>query len=154
MNLADSKPSQPAQGSSNQQADLFSQTPNSKPKENSIQANPSNEPRPVAQQAPDKLPPGVYNHTKRTLVDLIPAGARIYTESSFSQRGNLKTINLKKFYINSNNQKIYTYEETTVEKININIPESNELEPSRSKVAPFFGFINDSKTFTNWDGLC
>lgn len=82
-------------------------------------------PRQPVQDIPEKLPPGVFSHTKRTMVDLIPADARVYSETSFSQKGNLKTINLRKFYIDNSNQKSYISEETIVEKIDPTIPESN-----------------------------
>lgn len=55
-------------------------------------------------------------------MDIVPAGSRIYSESSFSQKGNLKTITIRKFYIDDSGQKTYISEEITVQKIDLSIP--------------------------------
>lgn len=65
-------------------------------------------------------------------------------------QGNLRTIYYDKSYPGFLGLPVVYERVIVAERINKSIPEPNELAASESKAKPFYGYIDDPSTFTNW----
>lgn len=76
---------------------------------------------------------------------------RVFTETKFVERGNIRTTNFTRYYY----KKIIVSESTVVAKVNPNLPEPSELQPSLSRAAPYDSTINlyNPQSFQAWDNV-